>query len=192
LGDTPTLPARVVDIQTMSFYTSLRGEAAGYTALSYRWGGDQPFRTTKQTLSTKLGHISPSSMPKTLQDAVFVARKLGIRYLWIDSLCIIQDDPLDMARELSTMHTVYKNATIVIAAEFSACVHQGFPQQPSEEAIELHFGHGGVKERFTGDPTQIQLNTRSLGFSRSGFGAQTSDQFAKGRHLVLHLRPYRL
>jgi hypothetical protein len=153
----------------MSLYTSLPGEAAEYTSLSYCWGGDQPFRTTKCTLPTKLDHISPTSLPKTLQDAASVTRQLGLRYLWIDSLCIIQDDPLDMTRELSTMHTIYKNATIVIAAEFPTNVHRWFLlQQPFEASIKLPFGHeGGVKGRIHlgPDPSTAEyeaLNTRAF------------------------------
>jgi hypothetical protein len=175
LNDTPTLPTRVVDIQTMSLYTSLPGEAAEYTALCYCWGGDQPFRTTKCTLSTKLDHISPTSLPKTFQDAVSVTRQLGLRYLWIDSLCIVQDDPLDKARELSTMHTIYKNATIVIAAEFPTNVNQGFLlQQPfEEESIKLPFGHeGGLKGRIHLGPNPSiaeyeALNTRAWVFQET-------------------------
>jgi hypothetical protein len=173
LNDTPILPTHVVDIQTMSLYTSPPGETAQYTALSYRWGGDQPFRTTRDSFSAKLGCISTASMPKTLQDAVFITRQLGIRYLWIDSLCIIQDDPLDMARELSTMHTVYKNATIVIAAEFPTNVHQGFLKQPMEEAIKLPFGHEGGVEGMVHvgpDPNTAKyeaLNTRAWVFQET-------------------------
>jgi hypothetical protein len=127
----------------MRLHSSLPGEAARYATLSYCWGGEQPHRTTKHTLSKYLDEVSLLSIPKTLQDAVFVTRQVGIRYLWIDSLCIIQDDPIDMASELSTMHTIYKNSTVVIAAQFPTIVHQGFLQRPLKEAIKLPFCHGG-------------------------------------------------
>jgi hypothetical protein len=57
-----------------------------------------------------------SELPETLQDAVFVARHMGLRYLWIDSLCICQDDSEEWARESARMINVYSGAHIVIAA----------------------------------------------------------------------------
>lgn len=61
-----------------------------------------------------------SQLPKTLSNAVKTVRHLGIRYLWVDSLCICQDDPEDWARESSRMADVYSNAYLVIAANRSA------------------------------------------------------------------------
>lgn len=58
-------------------------------------------------------------MPQTFVDAIIVARYLGIRYLWIDSLCICQDDVDDWARESARMCDVYSNAHLVIAANRS-------------------------------------------------------------------------
>jgi hypothetical protein len=55
-------------------------------------------------------------LPKTHQDAVIIARRLGIRYLWIDSLYIIQDDDLDWERESSKMAAIYQQAYLTIAA----------------------------------------------------------------------------
>lgn len=60
-----------------------------------------------------------SEMPKTFVDAITITRHLGIRHLWIDSLCICQDDPEDWARESSCMCDVYNNAHVVIAANRS-------------------------------------------------------------------------
>lgn len=55
-------------------------------------------------------------MPRTFQDAVIVTRNVGVRYLWIDSLCIYQDDLTDWASEAANMAAVYSNAFLVIAA----------------------------------------------------------------------------
>ncbi|KAF2827045.1 hypothetical protein CC86DRAFT_291575, partial [Ophiobolus disseminans] len=65
-------------------------------------------------------------LPKALQDAVVVTRGLGIRYLWIDVLCIIQDSPDDWQVESSNMAAIYSNAYIVISADFSADCHARF------------------------------------------------------------------
>jgi Heterokaryon incompatibility protein (HET) len=65
--------------------------------------------------------ISVSELPRTFQDAIIVARRLGLRYLWIDSLCIIQDSPgdVDWAHESSLMNDVYGNSLCNISATWS-------------------------------------------------------------------------
>ena len=63
-----------------------------YVALSHCWGSGRQFMTTKATLQQKMEGISFAELPKTFQDAIVVSRALRVQYLWIDSLCIIQDD----------------------------------------------------------------------------------------------------
>ncbi|KAF9765901.1 hypothetical protein IL306_001747 [Fusarium sp. DS 682] len=67
----------------------------------------------------KILHAGVPGLPKTFQDAISATRKLGYRYLWIDSLCILQDDQQDWAREAALMHKVYTNAECNLAAEAS-------------------------------------------------------------------------
>jgi hypothetical protein len=67
-------------------------------------------------------------MPQTFQDAVHVTRELGLKYLWIDALCIVQNCPNDMIEELSRMRLYYENASVVIAASSAKDVSQGFLQ----------------------------------------------------------------
>ncbi len=69
------------------------------------------------------------SMPQNFQDAVLVTRLLGLRYLWIDSLCIIQDSKSDWEIEGSKMDQVYKNAYVTLAATSAATTHDGFLQR---------------------------------------------------------------
>lgn len=73
-------------------------------------------------------------MPQTFKDAVKITRRLGLKYLWIDSLCICQDDPKDWAREAGLMADVYSNAYVVIAANRSSdcnggCFHERAPRE---------------------------------------------------------------
>jgi hypothetical protein len=60
--------------------------------------------------------IAFESLPQTFQDAVTTCRRLQIEYIWIDSLCIIQDDPDDWLHESSLMHKVYANSLCNLAA----------------------------------------------------------------------------
>ena len=87
-----------------------------YVALSHCWGETNTAILKEDTLRTMTGGIDWSQLPKTFQDAIYVTRRLGFRYLWIDSLCIIQDSTEDWSKESGTMHAVYANCVLTIAA----------------------------------------------------------------------------
>jgi len=93
------LPKRVVDVGSEGgeprLYLSQKEEIVPYTTLSYCWGNFRHITTTKDTLKQRLLGIPTSVLPKTFNDAIVLTRRLGIQYIWIDSLCIIQDDDLD-------------------------------------------------------------------------------------------------
>ena len=71
-------------------------------------------------------NIPLSLLPRTIQDAIFVTRQLGIRYLWVDALCIIQDSPKDKMREIEEMEDIYNRATLTIAAANADSCSRGF------------------------------------------------------------------
>ncbi|KAJ4385961.1 hypothetical protein N0V85_007938 [Neurospora sp. IMI 360204] len=89
-----------------------------YVTLSHCWGPPEkrPMMTTKMTLAKRMERIPFVDLPRTFQDAVDVTRQLGQRYLWIDSLCIVQDDEEDWAREAGLMAKVYSQAYCTLAA----------------------------------------------------------------------------
>lgn len=74
--------------------------------------------------------------PKTLSDAIKVCRKVGMRYIWIDALCIIQDDPEDKAKQISQMGRIYKDATFTIMAASARSVSEGFLDNAKVDAPE--------------------------------------------------------
>ncbi|KAK3946651.1 heterokaryon incompatibility protein-domain-containing protein [Pseudoneurospora amorphoporcata] len=80
-----------------------------YICLSHCWGARQLLMTTKSNIEDHLRGIKWENIPKTFQDAINVTRFLGIGYLWIDSLCIIQQDVDDWAEESSKMCSIYEN-----------------------------------------------------------------------------------
>lgn len=67
-------------------------EGARYVALSHCWGSTNIFKTEASSLQHKKAGIAWADLPKTFQDAIIVTSKLGFEYIWIDSLCIVQDD----------------------------------------------------------------------------------------------------
>lgn len=101
-------------------------EKGEYVALSYCWGGPQPACTTTESLSVYTDGISFGDQPQTIQDAIRVARELGFKYLWVDSLCIIQDDAQDKAKEIAAMRSVYENAIFTLIAGSAKASSDGF------------------------------------------------------------------
>jgi hypothetical protein len=87
-----------------------------YAALSHRWGANKEFVLTSTLLRSYETEICSSSVSATLRDAFHTTRSIGLQYLWVDCLCIIQDDQDDWLRESATMSKVYGLSTCTIAA----------------------------------------------------------------------------
>ncbi|KAM7183499.1 hypothetical protein V8F33_013546 [Rhypophila sp. PSN 637] len=105
------------------------GQAGRYAALSHCWGNPRDMERIKTTIRNYKQHLSSivySELPKSFQDAVQVCRALGLQYLWIDSLCIVQDDSNDWQHESTKMTDTYDNAFITLAATASAGCTEGF------------------------------------------------------------------
>jgi hypothetical protein len=131
LGSEATLPARVLDLglskdpfQNVRLYET-NHECAPYACLSHCWGGSQLLQATKATLTALKKGIKWASLPKTFRDASRFVKQLGIRYLWIDSLCIIQDDDNDWAEQSGLMCSIFQSSTITVAATASSNCQEG-------------------------------------------------------------------
>lgn len=89
-----------------------------FACLSYCWGNSktqtQTGETTLANLSEQLQAIPVDSLPKTIIDAIHLCYKLGFRFLWIDRLCIIQDDARDWENEASRMCDIYSRSALTI------------------------------------------------------------------------------
>lgn len=132
MPDVDSLPTRLIDVgsadtsyrvklvETESEIRAMRDAGllgARYIALSHCWGPSRPAcLTTAETLKRNRTEIPWDSLAKTFQDAITVTRALGVRYLWIDSITIIQQDEDDWVKEASRMHEYYTNAYCTIAA----------------------------------------------------------------------------
>jgi hypothetical protein len=103
----------------MVFLQDTAGETGRYLALSHSWGASHRLTLTRANLSILKSGFMLSELPNTFQDAVIIARELGLPFVWIDSLCIIQDDPADWEMEASRMGAVYANAYLTVAASAS-------------------------------------------------------------------------
>jgi hypothetical protein len=130
-------------------------------------------RTLKSNLSMMQNRIELSLLSRTFQDAVITARQLKLRYLWIDSLCIIQDDRVDWDRESAKMGAIYRNAFLTIAAAGAKDGSEGcfIPrlrpvvdpvrfQQTSSRGEEGSMWIGLYQGDFVGSVTSGPLNAR--------------------------------
>jgi hypothetical protein len=111
-----------------------------YLALSHCWGKDGvPLKTTKETVGKFEQSIPFEDLPRTFREAVIITRKLNVRYLWIDSLCIIQDDSADWEREAAKMADIFRSAHITLAASSAEGCHDGcFESQPATPASRFY------------------------------------------------------
>ncbi|VUC20412.1 unnamed protein product [Clonostachys rosea] len=92
------------------------GPKAQYLTLSHVWGSLRPFCLTRDNYDLLKSGIETRELPQCYRDTIFLARKLGISHIWIDSLCIVQDSSEDWEREAMTMDKVYTNGVCNIAA----------------------------------------------------------------------------
>ncbi|TWU73002.1 hypothetical protein ED733_004750 [Metarhizium rileyi] len=123
------LPTRLIDVGTeaypkLALVLSEDVESADkrYIALSHCWGLTMPDagKTTTRTLNDRLSSVLEDFLPRTFQDFVQNTRRLGVPYVWIDSLCIVQDSRDDWEKEAAQMADVYSNAHLTMAASGSA------------------------------------------------------------------------
>jgi len=135
---------------------------ARYIALSHPWGSAQNhnhFCTTRQNLASRIRDgIAMADLPATLRDAVIVTRALGVRYLWIDTICIVQGSDGDFDTEACLMETVFSLAYCVIAASCADGTSSGFLSEQKLHgrrdfvALDLAENNGSPAEN-TGTPS---------------------------------------
>jgi hypothetical protein len=124
-----------------------------YIALSYCWGSsedDRQIMTTQATLHQHLIRFSFQSLPKTIQDAITVTRRLSIKYLWVDALCIIQDSAIDKQEQIHIMGDIYANAYLTISATSATGCGQGFlePRRNDTFAVPYRGPDGRISNVF--------------------------------------------
>lgn len=126
------MPTRLVKITRTSDFSvrlvnsnDLEAGQTQYTALGHCWGtiDDGPPKTTVRNFKAHADQIHWNNLPLTFRDAIKVTNALDIRYIWIDSLCIIQDDEKDWRREAARMAGVFGGSDLKIAAADSYNSH---------------------------------------------------------------------
>jgi hypothetical protein len=139
-----------------------------YVALSYSWGQGGSFKTTSDSIVTLRSGFRTAELPKTLQDAIAIAHKMGFQWIWIDQLCILQDNLDDWSCESSRMAQVYSGSAFTICADSSTSTDGGIFQ--GRTVLQSHsFGPASAMCLQTpcrpwGDMTQHPLYRRGWAF----------------------------
>lgn len=133
---------RLIDVETMCLvsYPIDPTRATEYLVLSYVWGGfTQP--------SVTAGHDKlPEPLPRTIRDSITVTRALGMRYLWVDSICIDQSNSPEKKAQISIMDAIYLGASATIVALDGENADSGLPgvhaSVPRQPQFVLEFSPG--------------------------------------------------
>ena len=181
------LPLRLLDLQNPRSASSdlclavNAKEKGTYATLSHCWGNSQPLRLLQENLAEFESCIAFSSLPRTFQDAVTVTRSLGLRYLWIDSLCILQDSVSDWEKHCSEMARIYKNSYVTLAGPAASGCESGFlhPRQNSD-AMTIQLDDEGVE-------VEVSLSCHNVGGDSHCFSPERNSPLSK-RSWVLQER----
>jgi hypothetical protein len=126
-------PVRFIDVDRMAIktFTEVPLSNIHYVALSYVWGSAQYQKTRLIKSNVREPSVErcleTKEIPNTIRDAIELTKLLGINYLWVDALCIIQDDTDDQQIQINNMHGIYKTAFITIVAASGEHSNAGLP-----------------------------------------------------------------
>lgn len=120
---------RLIDVEENRLIEAC--EVLPYVALSYVWGGIPTIRLTRTNLEAMLlpGSLNELwlRLPRTIQDTLCLVRELGLRYVWVDALCLVQNDPEDLERGIKVMDNIYEESKLTIIAAAGHNARAGLP-----------------------------------------------------------------
>ncbi|KAL7624940.1 hypothetical protein AAE478_004154 [Parahypoxylon ruwenzoriense] len=168
------MPSRLVDTLEMRIIDVSQDSALEYVALSYVWGRTPFITLTSANLEFLQCYSSlrePSTpLPKTIEEAIQIGQFLGFRYIWIDSLCIKQDDENDQATEIQRMHDIYGNARLTIVAATGSSAQASLRDIDPETLSNEYHTIGG--KRFCLDRPEFQHLVNFTTWSTRGWTLQ--------------------
>lgn len=173
------LPTRIIKIDgpvDVKLHVS-GSEVAPYVCLSHCWGTSNMMKTTTQTLDRYQAGITWAALPKTFQEAISFAHRLGYEYIWVDSLCIIQDCVDDWRHEGSKMANIYRNASLTLSASQSPDSDSGCYAVAPTKHLSQFWSFTGPNNEPYDLYSRISINHRSfidkkLPLLRRGWGLQ--------------------
>jgi hypothetical protein len=161
-GKASTVPKRLIDVGnsfTSPFLHDLNGNTVKYVTLSYCWGNSWNSMTTTSNIDARMSKIPLDDLSPTLRQAILLTRRLGVRYIWIDALCIIQDSSSEWQEESIKMGDIYRNSVLTIAASRSQSSLGGIIPDFTDRAPTLMFPVQGREELLLIDTIPLSWNT---------------------------------
>jgi hypothetical protein len=134
------LPTRCIDVRDEKIIRVVEpgGSSGKYMCLSHQWGKEgMPLKLTKDTRDELYSGINAADLPATFRDAVGITKRLGCDYLWIDSLCIVQDDMDDWDKEAANMASIYSRSVLMIAAAAATGPRDGLFRSPVAQFTDI-------------------------------------------------------
>ncbi|KAG8159248.1 hypothetical protein KVR01_010909 [Diaporthe batatas] len=119
----------LIDADQMCLVPVASNKPVPYIALSYVWGYVSQPTLTKAVLETWMsdGQLRNVNVPNTIRDAIHLVQNIGYRYIWVDALCIVQDDAASRHAQISRMHEIYRHADMTIVAADGDNCSEGLP-----------------------------------------------------------------
>lgn len=108
-------PTRLIDVSLQGkprliTFDKCDGRNVRYATISHRWRAEGMPKLVQENIEEFKKHIDMAKLPRVFQDAITMCQKIDVRYLWIDALCLLQDDPVDCKREIAMMGDIYLSA----------------------------------------------------------------------------------
>lgn len=167
-GPLPLLPDRVLWIGSNIKLVEPKDIRAKYIALSYCWGPTDAgtYLTNASNLAARKSGMDYTELPPLFQDVISCSRVLGVDYLWIDRLCIVQEDGSDFKLDTSKMSEIYGNATLTIAAASADSEKDRIlvERNPKCRSLNLNMQIDGVGSL----PLRVRRRTHELGKESKG------------------------
>ncbi|KAH7078125.1 heterokaryon incompatibility protein-domain-containing protein [Paraphoma chrysanthemicola] len=160
---------RLIDLDTQRIVAADRLQDPHWIALSYVWGSPQHCSPIEVIGGNRL----PDKLPRTIEDAITVAKRLEFRYIWIDELCVDQNDAAHCASQIKQMDQIYRGADLTIVAAAGDHKNHGLPgvglKQRAHSTIMVP--SGGIIQNIGPDPL---LSTRDSAWSKRAWTFQES------------------
>ncbi|KAI0169800.1 HET-domain-containing protein [Hypoxylon sp. FL1284] len=146
---------------SVRLYETPAGFREPYVALSYCWGRSATLKTTSANLAELTAGFDVARLPAAIRDAIRVTQRLGVKYIWIDALCIVQDSRSDWEEQSARMCAIYEQAYLTVAAASSPAADVSFAEHAARPPTVRYRIPAGAHEEERGETAEVVLAARA-------------------------------